>query len=231
MMGGGGMAGMGGMGGMGSGTAGMGGMGGGMGAIGGMGGVRGAMGGMGGGLGAMPGPRAGLGGFGSGDIGPTPRPGRAHESNREQQTPGPHDPAAAADGSTSIAAIPSSGKEAVDLAERVAELKAGARPDSAATERTLAGRRFKKVGEAWIDQTFKSPMLTVRIRVLGIAYFQLLAKHPELTAIFALGSRITWVSPSGTALIIDKQGQESLTELVCKQLFERRDTRGAREAK
>ena len=62
-------------------------------------------------------------------------------------------------------------------------------------------------------------MPKLRLRVLGEGYFRLLAEHPELKAIFALGSRLTWVSPSGTALIIDKQGQETLAEAVLERLF------------
>ena len=121
----------------------------------------------------------------------------------------------------SIANIPSSGKEAVDLAQHVAELKTGARADVSASERRIAGRRFRKMGEAWVDQSFKAKMPTLRLRVLGKAYFRLLAQHPELGAIFALGSRLTWVSPSGTALVVDKQGQDDASDAVLRGLFER----------
>ncbi len=207
----GGSMGTGGTGMMGGGMAGMGGMGGG---TGGMGGSIGGMAGIGGGMGG------GMGG-GGGTVGPRRGHGRALASAPERESNG------ASDSETSIATLPSSGKEAVDLAERVAELKTGSRPDAVTTERTVAGRRFRKVAEAWIDETFKSSMPTLRLRVLGKAYFQLLAEHPELSAIFALGSRVTWVSPSGTALIVDKQGQDKPSDAVLSRLFERPKARSA----
>ncbi len=216
---GGGMAGMGGMGGMGGGIGGMGGMGG---SIGGMRGAFGGMPGMGGGMGG------GMGAGGSAVIAPRRGHGRALASAPEREPNGASDSETAAADSGSIAALPSSGKEAVDLAQRVADLKTGARPESATTERLVAGRRFRKAGEAWIDQTFKSSMPTLRLRVLGKAYFKLLADHPELSAIFALGSRLTWVSPSGTALVIDKQGQDSSSEAALNHLFERPKTTSAK---
>ena len=33
--------------------------------------------------------------------------------------------------------------------------------------------------------------------------------------------RVTWVSPSGTALIVDKQGQDKPSDAVLSRLFER----------
>jgi len=98
-------------------------------------------------------------------------------------------------------------------------VKTGTRAEPSTKEKTLSGRRFRKLSEAWVDQTYKSSMTSVRLRVLGAAYFRLLEKHEELTAIFALGTRITWVSPSGTALIIDDKGQDDVADTVLDRLF------------
>ena len=103
--------------------------------------------------------------------------------------------------------------------KRLAELKTGARAETSTTQRTVAGRRFRKVGEAWVDQAFKPSTPTLRLRVLGKAYFRLLAQHPELSPIFAMGNRVTWVSPSGTALVIDNQGQDEATDATLDRLF------------
>lgn len=176
---------------------------------------------MGGGMGGMGG---GMGGMGGGSVGQGAGSGRALGSAPESMLRGRSnsgmDAAESNAPSNSIAGLPSSGKEAVDLAERVAELKTGVRAEASTSERTVDGRQFRKVGEAWIDQTFKSSMPILRVRLLGKAYFQLLAEHPELGAIFALGIRVTWVSPSGTALIVDKQGQDKPADAVLKRLFE-----------
>ena len=113
----------------------------------------------------------------------------------------------------------SSGKEAVDLAQGLAELKTAAQADTSAAPRTIVGRTFRKVGDAWVDQGFTPKMPPSRLRVLGKAYFRLLASHPELRSIFALGNRITWVSPSGTAVIIDSQGQDDADQASLDRLF------------
>jgi Ca-activated chloride channel family protein len=203
--------------GRGMGMAGMGGMGGGMGAM------RGGMGGMGGGMG-MAGMGMGGMGAGMGAASAAPRRGNGHAlaSAPERQSRDANDTVdPTRDAGPSIAALTPSGKEAIDLAERIADLKAGSRAERSTSERTIAGRRFRKAGEAWVDETFKSSMATVRLRVLGQAYFRLLAAHPELYAIFALGNRVTWVSPSGTALVIDKQGQDNAADALLKKLFDR----------
>jgi Ca-activated chloride channel family protein len=178
----------------------------------GIGGMGGGMGGIGGGMGGMGGMRGETdAGFGGG-RGVTPRrgSGRALASAPEQQIAGSGE---------SVAPFPSSGKDAIDLAEQVADLKNGARAERSTRVRTIAGRSFRKIGDAWVDQAFKSSMETLRLRVLGQAYFRLLAEHPELSEIFALGNRITWVSPSGTAVVIDKQGQEEVAVAVLSSLF------------
>jgi Ca-activated chloride channel homolog len=194
---GGGMGGMAGMGGM---RAGMGGMGGGMGGMGGgMGGgsvaSRGAMGGMGGGFGGMGG---GMGGADDSRVATTTNPTAPSAPTLPRAT---------------------SGKEAIDLAQGLADLKLGSRAETSATQRVVAGRRFRKVGEAWVDQGLKPTTPTLRLRILGKAYFRILSTHPELSPIFALGNRITWVSPSGTALIIDNQGQDEVADATLDRLF------------
>jgi hypothetical protein len=59
----------------------------------------------------------------------------------------------------------------------------------------------------------------LRLHVPGKAYFRLLARHPELGPIFAPADRVTWVSPSGTALIIDKHGHDEVTDAILDRLF------------
>jgi Ca-activated chloride channel family protein len=185
------------------------------GAMAGMGGMGGGMGGMGGGFGRMGGIGQGIGAAES----VAPRRGNGRALSAAPGRDASESAGSNRDSGASIADLPSSGKEAIDLAERVADLKTGARAERSTTERTIAGRRFRKVGEAWVDQSFKSSMATLRLRVLGQAYFNLLAAHPELSAIFALGNRVTWVTPSGTALVIDKQGQDNAPDAILDRLW------------
>ena len=111
------------------------------------------------------------------------------------------------------------GKAAVDLAQRLEDLKSGARVEENAAVRVVAGRRFRKVGAAWVDESHKAGDSTLKLRVLGAAYFRLLARHPEVRAVLALGDRVTWVSPSGTALVIDKRGQADVDDAALDGLF------------
>ena len=194
-----------GMGGMGGG--GMGGMGGGM------GGMGGGMGGMGGGMGSM---GAGMGGMGGGmsmrsrvlsDPLAQVRPNEGPEAKAPPPAPSP------------APAATMGAKEAIDLAQRLSDLKTAGRAEGSDTVRTLDGRRFRKVDAAWVDERFEPSSPTLKLRFLGKAYFRLLERHPELKAILALGDRITWVSPSGTALIIDKQGKADVPDAVLDRLF------------
>jgi hypothetical protein len=166
------------------------------------------MGGMGGGMGGMGG---GMGGGGIEAPRRESRPALARDTRDSRASSALTNP--------SLSNLAPSGKEAIDLAQRVADLKTGARAETSTRERTIAGRRFRKIGEAWVDQTFKSSMATLHLRVFSKAYFRLLAAHPELSAIFALGNRVTWVTPSGTALVIDKQGQDDAAEATLDQIF------------
>ena len=46
---------------------------------------------------------------------------------------------------------------------------------------------------------------------MGDAYFRILEMHPEIKDVFRLGNHVVWVTPSGTALIVDaNDGKEKL---------------------
>ena len=187
--------------------------------IGGMGGMGGGMGGMGGGMGGMGGAFGGSmrGSMGGGNIG---RNGQASTAPPPPQPRSEHEAETATTNSIPAGAgQQTSGKEAVDLAQGLAALKTGAQADNSEAPRTIAGRRFRKVGDAWVDQGFTSSTPTLRLRILGTAYFRLLDRHPELGPVFALGKRITWVSPNGTAVIIDAQGREDADQASLDRLF------------
>jgi Ca-activated chloride channel family protein len=197
---------MGGTGRMGAGMGGMAGMGGGMAGMGG---------GMGGTRGGFSGPRIGSRGGGEDQSN-----GRGSSAASQPSAVGTTNAGSASTSSNPTApAQPASGKEAVDLAQGLADLKLGARAETSTGPRTVAGRRFQKVGDAWVDQGFTSSTPTLRLRVLGKAYFRLLGSHRDLRLIFALGNRITWISPSGIALIIDTQGPDDADQASLDRLF------------
>ena len=84
----------------------------------------------------------------------------------------------------------------------------------------LPESKDEQASGAWIDDSFKAGIKTVTIKAQGEAYFKLLAKHPELKDVFRLGNRLVWVTPSGTALIVDSgSGQDKLSDAEIDALF------------
>ncbi len=197
-------------GGMGSGMAGMGGMGGGM----------GGMGGMGGGMGGMGG---GMGGMGGGFPGPEDVTDRGIAPASDRSTGGASRSwtAAAKPGAAGapVAGIASSGKEAVDLAQRLAELKTGRGPrPRRLSGRSPAGNSGRSAGPGSIR--LSSP----RCRPCGCASWARRTSGswrsiPSWARSSRWGSCVTWVSPGGTALVIDNQGQDEATDTALDKLF------------
>ena len=63
-------------------------------------------------------------------------------------------------------------------------------------------------------------MKTVVVKAQSTAYFRLMAKQPRLREVFRLGNCLVWVTPSGTALVIDpSKGQEKLSDASIAALF------------
>ncbi len=111
------------------------------------------------------------------------------------------------------------GTEGVNLALRLKELRTGDRPAEAKTRR-IAGRTCVECNGTWADQGFRANMPIVKVKALSEGYFRLLELHPELKEVFALGTKVVWVTPSGTALVIDPgNGKEQLGDEEIAKLF------------
>ena len=86
--------------------------------------------------------------------------------------------------------------------------------------RWLGTRNALEVGGIWIDEAYKADMKSVTVKAQSAAYFRLLERRPELQKVFAIGNHLVWVSPSRTALIIDRDnGSEELTDAAIDALF------------
>jgi Ca-activated chloride channel family protein len=58
------------------------------------------------------------------------------------------------------------------------------------------------------------------VKAQSNAYFRILEKHPEMKDVFRLGNYVVWMSPSGTALVLDQNGgKEELTDAEIGELF------------
>ncbi|MCS7045852.1 MAG: VIT domain-containing protein [Gemmataceae bacterium] len=86
--------------------------------------------------------------------------------------------------------------------------------------RNVQNRNLIELGGVWIDEAFDPKMPVVSVKAMSDAYFRILERHPKMREVFQLGNWIVWVTPSGTALIIDQgAGREDLSDEEIDRLF------------
>jgi Ca-activated chloride channel family protein len=112
-----------------------------------------------------------------------------------------------------------SGKLGVDLSCQTANLRNQSRLDQSAIK-NVYGRNCMEFGGVWIDEGFDAKMKTVTVKAQSDAYFKLLERHPKVKDVLMLGNHLVWVTPNGTALVIDAAaGKESLSNDEIDALF------------
>ena len=111
------------------------------------------------------------------------------------------------------------GKLGVDLSCQTYNLRNQARLEQTAV-RNVYGRNCLELGGVWIDEGFDPKMTTLVVKAQSDAYFQLLKRRPKLKDVFRLGNHLVWVSPNGTALVIDTStGKDKLSDEEIDKLF------------
>lgn len=91
---------------------------------------------------------------------------------------------------------------------------------TATANRFVQQRNLIDVGGVWIDEKFDPKLPSVVVKAQSAAYFRILERQPKMREVLALGNFIVWVSPSGTALIVDRNdGQETMTDEAIDRLF------------
>jgi Ca-activated chloride channel homolog len=86
--------------------------------------------------------------------------------------------------------------------------------------RNAFNRNCMEIGGVWIDDKFDPAMKTFTIKAMSDGYFRLLERQPNLRQVYALGNHVVWVTPSGTALVIDtRDGVEAVEDAVIDRLF------------
>ena len=111
------------------------------------------------------------------------------------------------------------GKLGVELSLEAEGLRNQSRLTATAVK-TVAGRNCVEFAGVWIDEDFdaKTPLVTVKAQ--SDAYFRLLERQPQLREVLKLGNAIVWITPSGTALVIDPNGgKEKLEDAEIDGLF------------
>src|SRR5262249_38858889 len=74
---------------------------------------------------------------------------------------------------------------------------------SLTANRNVYGRNCLEVGGVWIDEALKADTKTVTVKAQSDAYFRILELHPTMKDVYRLGNFVVWITPSGTALVVD----------------------------
>jgi Ca-activated chloride channel family protein len=83
--------------------------------------------------------------------------------------------------------------------------------------RMVAGRRFSLRDSVWTDSRYTSSMRTVTIRPYSKAWFDIVARIPELKAVFAIGDQVV-VAGRSVAIAVSANGVERLSDAELVQL-------------
>src|SRR5262249_46939578 len=111
------------------------------------------------------------------------------------------------------------GKLGVDLSCENSNLRNQCRLTKTAVQR-IGGRNALDVGGVWIDEDFDAKMPTVTVKAMSKAYFRMLELQPTMRDVFRLSNHLVWVTPSGTALVVDlNSGQEEMADPDIQKLF------------
>jgi len=111
------------------------------------------------------------------------------------------------------------GKLGVDLSCYTNGLRQQERLSQTATRR-IGDRNALEVGGVWIDEAYDPKMTVVTIKAQSDAYFRLLERQPSMRDILRIGNHLVYVTPSGTALVIDAgSGSETMSDADIDRLF------------
>jgi Ca-activated chloride channel family protein len=89
--------------------------------------------------------------------------------------------------------------------------------------RQVAGRNCMEVGGVWIDDGFDPKLPKLVVKAQSAAYFRILERQPQVRDVFKLGNFLVWITPNGTALVIDSNdGKETLSDAEIDALFVRK---------
>jgi Ca-activated chloride channel family protein len=111
------------------------------------------------------------------------------------------------------------GKLGVDLSVDSNALRNQVRLTQTALQ-NVAGRNCLEINGVWIDEGFDAKMPALVVKSMSAAYFRMLERQPQVKEVFKLGNHLVWVTPNGTALVIDtNDGKERLTDAEIDRLF------------
>jgi len=87
-------------------------------------------------------------------------------------------------------------------------------------QRRAGDRNCLEIGGVWIDEGYQSSMPTVTVKAMSEAYFRILERHPNMKNVFRISNHLVWVTPSGSALVVDTTtGEETMEDAAIDRLF------------
>jgi Ca-activated chloride channel family protein len=111
------------------------------------------------------------------------------------------------------------GQLGVELSVQMNNLRSQSRLDQTAL-RNVNGRNCIEIGGVWLDEGFDPKMKMVKVKAQSDAYFRILERQPQIKDVFRLGNHVLWVTPNGSALVIDlKDGVDKLEDKEIDELF------------
>jgi Ca-activated chloride channel family protein len=111
------------------------------------------------------------------------------------------------------------GRLGVDLSLQTHSLRTQTRLTQTALRRA-GNRNLMEIGGVWIDDSFNAKMPVVSVKAMSTAYFRILERHAMVRDVYRLGNHLVWVTPSGTALIIDvNNGRDEMPDADIDRLF------------
>jgi Ca-activated chloride channel family protein len=113
------------------------------------------------------------------------------------------------------------GKLGVDLSQQLNDMKNQSQQSQRA-QRVANSRNCIELNGVWIDDQYKKETPTLKIKTMSNAYFKILEKQPKMKEVFALSQNVVWITPNGTALVIDpNDGKDELTDEEIAKLYAR----------
>jgi Ca-activated chloride channel homolog len=111
------------------------------------------------------------------------------------------------------------GKLGVDLSVQMQNLRNQSKLDMTALK-NVQGRNVMELGGVWVDEGFKADMKVVVVKAQSDAYFRILERHEVVKDVYRLGNHLVWITPSGTALVVDcNDGKDKLEDAEIDKLF------------
>jgi Ca-activated chloride channel family protein len=122
-------------------------------------------------------------------------------------------------GSITGAPVAQTGKEGVDLSLALQGLR-NQEQVARSTAKQAAGRNCVAINGVWVDDGYDAKMPMLKVKAQSAAYFRILERQPKMKEVLRLGNRLVWVTPNGTALVIDpSDGKETLGDDEIDRLF------------